>query len=222
MIDRGTALVLALTAAFATGCADAGVEEMVARPKLGPADGAAAAARRVVLFRAVVDVDGQILDEPWSLHYFSGLRPFTVVGPKDVRLASRRSFLPGRPDAGASDAGWAFLALPPGAYQLAFEGMAIRFAMAGAQFIDSDAIPIGRSPPAVFVVPADSNLVYAGTFNFTCHQAKGGPDALKVECTKWEVRDEARLAGRIAETSLSQYGPMQEALASAPQWTRSP
>jgi hypothetical protein len=216
MISQRTGLALALVAALSAGCADQGAKQMATRPKPGASEAGGAGERRVVLFRAVVDVAGEPLEEPWSPHFPSGLRLFTVVGPKDARLTSRRSFLPGRPTSAASDAGWAFLALPPGAYQLVFEGMAIRFAMAGAQFISSEAVPIGRSPPSVFVVPSDASLFYIGTFSFTCHEPTSSPDSLKVECTNLEVRDEAQLARQIAQTSLSQYGPMQEALASVP------
>ena len=130
MISQRTALALALVAALSAGCADQGAKQMTTRPKPGTSEGGDAAERRVVLFRAVVDVGGEPMDEPWSLH-FSGLRLFTVVGPKDARLTSRHSFLPGRPSSAASDNGWGFFALPPGAYQLVFEGNAIRFAMAG-------------------------------------------------------------------------------------------
>jgi hypothetical protein len=188
---------------------------MVIKPKPGVTEVGGAAERRVVLFRAVVDVDGEPMEEPWSLH-FSGLGLFTVVGPKDTSLTRRRSFLPGRPDSSASDAGWGFLALPPGAYQLVFEGTAIRFAMAGAQFFSSEAVPIGRSPPSGFVVPPDASLIYIGTFSFSCRKPTSRPDALKLECTTLEIRDEAKLARQIAQTSLSQYGSVQEAPASAP------
>jgi len=216
MSNERTWLVFALVAALSAGCTDQGVKQMVTKPRPGTSEGAGAVQRRVVLFRAQLDVDGEPMDEPWTLHW-SGLRLFTIVGPKDARLTSRRSFLPGRPTAAASDEGWAFLALPPGAYQLAFEGMAIRFSMAGAQFTSTEAVPIGRSPASVFVVPSDASSIYIGTFSFMCHEPTSGSDALKLECTSLEIRDDAKLARQIAQTSLSKYGPMQEALASAPE-----
>ena len=207
--------ILALVAAvLSAGCADPGVKQMVAKPAPFTSEGANSAERRVVLFRAVVDIDGVPMEEPWSLH-FSGLGLFTVVGPQDASLTGMHSFLPGHPNASASDEGWAFLALPPGTYQLLFEGTAIRFALAGAQFFSSEAVPIGRSPPSVFVVPPDAGLIYIGTFNFTCHEPTSRPDALKVECSTLEIRDEAQPARQIAQTSFAKYGPMQEALASA-------
>ncbi len=116
-----TGLALALIAVLSAGCADQGTKQMVIKPKLGTSEGAGAAERRVVLFRAEVDVGGEPLEEPWSLH-LDGLRLFTIVAPKDARLISRHSFLPGRPDSASSDAGWGFLALPPGAYQLGVRG----------------------------------------------------------------------------------------------------
>jgi hypothetical protein len=207
--------ILALVVALSAGCADPGVKQMVAKPLV--AEGASnSAERRVVLFRAVVDIDGVPMEEPWSLH-LSGLGLFTVVGPKGATLTSRHSFLPGRPNAVASDEGWAFLALPPGTYQLLFEGSAIQFALAGGQYFSSEAVPIGRSPPSLFVVPPDAGLIYIGTFSFKCHKPASRPDALKAECTTLEIRDEAQLARQIAQTSLDKYGPMQEALASAPE-----
>jgi hypothetical protein len=215
MIRRSAGLILVLLAAVSSGCADQNVKQMVVKPKPDATAAGGAPERKVVLFRAVVDVEGAPMEEPWSFH-FSGLGLFTVVGPKGESLTARHSFLPGRPDVAASDAGWAFVALPPGTYQLAFEGTAIRFAMAGAQYYGSEAVPIGRSPPSGFVVPADAGLIYIGTFNFACHQPTGRPDALKLECTTLEIRDEAQEARKIAQTSLTQYGPIQEALASAP------
>lgn len=205
-----------MVVALSAGCADPGVKEMVAKPKPFTGEGASSAERRVVLFRAVVEIDGKPMEEPWSLH-FSGLGLFTVVGPKDASRTSRRSFLPGRPDAVASDAGWAFLALPPGTYELLFEGTAIRFALAGAQDVSSEAVPIGRSPPATFVVPPDAGLIYIGTFSFTCHEPTSHPEALKAECTAFEIRDEAPDARKIAQTSLGKYEPMQEMLALPPE-----
>jgi len=215
MIRRSAGLILVLLAAVSSGCADQNVKQMVAKPKPDATAAGGAPERKVVLFRAVVDVEGTPMEEPWSFH-FSGLGLFTVVGPKGASLTARPSFLPGRPDVAASDSGWAFVALPPGAYQLAFEGTAIRFAMAGAQYFGSEAVPIGRSPPSGFVVPSDAGLIYIGTFNFACHQPTSQPDALKLECTALEIRDQAPEARKIAQTSLSEYVPIQEALASAP------
>jgi hypothetical protein len=210
-----TGLALALIALLSAGCADQGTKQMVIKPKLGTSEAAGAAERRVVLFRAEVDVGGEPMEEPWSLH-LDGLRLFTIVAPKDARLTSRHSFLPGRPDSASSDAGWGFLALPPGAYQLAFEGTAMRFVMDGAQDFSSEAVPVGRSPASTFVVPPDAASIYIGTFSFTCHEPSSRPDALKIECTALGIRNDAELARQIAQTALSKYGPMQEALASPP------
>ncbi len=207
--------VFALVALLSAACADQGVKQMVAKPKPFAAEGAGSAERRVVLFRGVVDIEGTPMEGPWSFH-FNGLGLFTVVGAKPANLTRLHSFLPGRPSAPASDDGWAFLALPPGTYQLVFEGTAIRFALAGAQYYSSEAVPIGRSPPSVFVVSPDAGLIYIGTFSFTCHEPTSRPDALKLECTALEIRDEAQQARQIAQTSLSQYGALQEALASPP------
>jgi hypothetical protein len=214
MSSGRTWLALALVAVLSGGCADQGVKQMTTKPKAGASEAGAAPERRVALFRVIIEVDGEPMDEPWTLHW-SGLRLFTIVAPKDAQLASRHSFLPGRPSAAAGDEGWGFVAVPPGAYQLVFEGMAIRFAMTGARFIGSEAVPIGRSPPSTFAVPSDANLIYIGTFTFACHQPNG-PDAVKLECASLEIRNEAQRARQIAQTSLDKYGPLQEALASGP------
>jgi len=214
MIGLRTALTVVLAAMVTMGCADKGIKQMTTRPK--PPDGGSGDERRVVLFRAVIDVGEEAMEDPWGVHW-SGLRLFTVVGPAGAKLASLHSFLPGRPDAASSDNGWGFVALPPGEYQLVFEGNAMRFAMPGAQFYGLEALPVARTPPALFSVPADANLLYIGTFAFACHEPMGAPESLKLECKTLEVRDEAKAAQQIAQTALAKYGPLQEALATPPQ-----
>lgn len=201
-----------LVAALAIGCADQSIKQMTTRPN--PTEGGGDE-RRVVLFRVAVDVGDEAMEDPWGVHW-SGLRLSTVVGPAGAKLTSLHSFLPGRPDAASSDNGWGFVALPPGEYQLVFEGNAMRFAMVGAQYYGLEALPVARSPPAIFAVPADGNLVYIGTFAFKCEQPTSSPDSLKLECKTLEVRDETKAAQQIAQTSLVKYGPMREALATPP------
>ena len=84
MIGQKTALTFVLVAALAMGCADQSIKQMTTRPK--PAEGAAEQ-RRVVLFRAVVDVGEEAMEDPWGVHW-SGLRLFTVVGPVGAKLKS--------------------------------------------------------------------------------------------------------------------------------------
>jgi len=216
MDSERTCLILALAAILLVGCSDQGIKQMTTRPAAGTNQAGGGAERRVALFRVIIDVDGEPMDEPWTLHW-SGLRVFTVVAPWGARLTSRQSFLPGRPNAAAADDGWGFVAVPPGAYQLVFEGMAIRFAMAGAQFVSSEAVSFGRSPPSIFNVPGDANLIYIGTFDFACHRPLDSRDDLKLECTSLEIRNEAPRARQIAQTSLEKYGPLQEVLALPPE-----
>jgi hypothetical protein len=197
---------LAFFAIVAAGCAQQRTAPMTTRPP--PAAGNGSAERKVVLFRAVLDVDGKQMDEPWSLH-LSGLRLFTVVGPAQASLAALDSFLPGQLGATAADAGWAFVALPAGAYQLQFEGAAIRFAMAGSQYNSSDGVAVGRSPPSVFVLPADGSLFYIGTFSFGCQQLTRGMDPARLECRTLRIDDETQLAQQIARLTFDAYGPMQ-------------
>src|SRR5262250_3398047 len=100
MIDRTLRFALALLVLLAMGCADKSIKQMTTRPK--PPDGGAADERRVVLFRVVVDVGEEAMEDPWGVHW-SGLRVFTVVAPAGAKLTSAHSFLPGRPDASSSD-----------------------------------------------------------------------------------------------------------------------
>jgi hypothetical protein len=202
---RRVGLALAFIALVAAGCAQQSTAPMTTRP---PATaGSASAERKVVLFRVVLDVDGKQLDEPWSLH-LNGLRLFTVVGPADASLAALDSFLPGQLGATAASDGWAFVALPAGAYQLQFEGAAIHFAMAGAQYNNTDAVAFGRSPPSVFVLPADGSLFYIGTFSFSCQQLARGMDSARLECKTLRIDDETQLAQPIARLTFDAYGPM--------------
>ena len=210
-LRRGSVFVF--VAVLAMGCADQSIKQMTTRPKLAERG---ADERRVVLFRVVVDVGDEAMEDPWAVHW-SGLRMFTVVGPVGAKLTSRHSFLPGRPDAASSDNGWGFVALPPGEYQLVFEGSAMRFSMPGAQPYGLEALPVWRSPPSTFTVPAEGNLIYIGTFAFACQEPVSSPESLKLECNTLEVRDEAKAAQQIAQTALVKYGPMQEALATPPQ-----
>jgi hypothetical protein len=209
-IGRRTGWVLGLALAFSGGCADQGLEQLAKRPASGAAEGAGAAQRKVVLFRVALDAGGKSMDAPWSLH-LTGLRLFAVVGPADAGLSARNSFEPGWPDAVSSDNGWAFVALPPGAYQLAIEGTAMRFTMAGSQYVASDALmPIARSPPVRFIVPPDPGLFYIGTFNFTCERVMSNAESLRLECRNLEISNEAELARQVAQKSFGEYGAMRE------------
>jgi hypothetical protein len=209
-IGRATGRAAGLVLALLAGCADKPAIEMTTRPVPGADQAAGAAQRKVVLFRAVLEAGGREMDAPWSLH-LSGLRLFSVVGPANAPLSSLSSFEPGWPDAASSDNGWAFVALAPGAYQLAFEGMAMRFAMAGSQYIKSETtLPVGRSPPAVVVVPPDGGLFYIGTFNFSCERVMSSTESLRLECMSMAIRNEAELARQVAHRAFSAYEPMQE------------
>ncbi len=194
-LARAAGLALALVAALAAGCAQQRTAPMTSRPPVAAANGSGE--RKVVLFRAVLDVDGTQMDEPWSLH-LSGMRLFTVVGPADASLASQDSFLPGQLGATAAGAGWAFVALPAGAYQLQLEGTAIRFAMAGSQYNSTDGVAVGRSPASVFVLPADGSLFYIGTFSFGCQHLTRGMDPVRLECASLTINDETQLAQQVA------------------------
>ena len=219
MINHRTALVLTMIAAPSAGCAESGVKKMVTMPKACPTEATGAACPAIVMFRAAVDLDGKVMQAPFSA--FHSTLFLTAVGPKDTVLTPGHGILPGRLDSTALDAGWAFLALPPGPYQLALEGLGVRFTMSGAQLIVMAGAPIGLSIPSAFVVPPGVRLIYVGTFGLTCHKADGKRGALSAECTTLAVRDESELARQIAQTSLSEFGPMQEVAASVPEAKRS-
>ena len=212
MINHRVALVLAVLAALSAGCAGSEVKKMVTMPRTCQTEGVGAACPVVVMFRATVDLDGKAMQAPFSA--FHSPLFLTAVGPKDTVLTPGHGILPGRLDSTAGDAGWAFLALPPGAYQLAFQGLGVRFAMSGAQLTVMAGAPIGLSIPYVFVVPPDVRLIYIGTFSLTCHKPGRKQGALSAECTTLEVRDESELARQIAQTALSESGPMQKVSAS--------
>lgn len=205
-LARTSAWVLALAVALSGGCADRGLDLLTKRPPSGTDEGTAAA-RKVVLFRVVADTDGVPLDAPWTLH-MSGLRLFVVVGPANARLRSLSPIEPGPLDASSSDTGWAFVALPPGDYQLAIKGTAVRFSMPGSHYTPSDmAMPVGRSPPVVFAVPQDAQLFYIGTLRFSCERMIDRTESLRLDCARLEVGNEIELAREVAQRSLSAYGP---------------
>jgi hypothetical protein len=116
------------------------------------------------------------------------------------------------------DAGWGFVTLPPGTYQIAFAAHRTRFVMPGAQ---RAALAFGQSGSAQFEVPADATIVYVGTFGFTCHDVDRWWGYVEHECTNPEVRDERDLALQVGSGSLSRFEPMQTALASIPSVERS-
>jgi hypothetical protein len=208
---RRSAWALALGVALSAGCADQGADLLTKRPPPGAAEGTAAPQRKVVLFRVAVEADGVPLDAPWTVHW-SGLRLFVVVGPANARLGSLTAVEPGPLDAASSDNGWGFVTLPPGGYQLAFEGTAIRFNMPGSHFTPSDmAMPVGRSPPTVFAVPPDAQLFYIGTFRFSCERVIDRSESLRLECAHLEIRNEIEPAREVANRSLADYGPPAEA-----------
>ncbi|HTS55656.1 MAG TPA: hypothetical protein VMH26_20495, partial [Burkholderiales bacterium] len=165
----------------------------------------------VVVFRVAVEEDGKPIQATlstrprWKWHYLVN------VGPPPRPLDTGRTFAAGQLDATSSDAGWGFLTLPPGTYHLAFAAYRTKFAMPGAQ---RAALGFGQSGASQFEVPADANVLYVGTFALTCHRVDRWWFYEEHECTKLEVRDEEGLAGQVASTSLSRFGPMRTALAS--------
>ena len=85
--------------------------------------------------------------------------------------------------------------------------------MPGAQ---RAALGFGQSGASQLEVPADTALLYIGTFGFSCHKADRWWGYVEHECTGLELRDEDELARQVASASLSRFGPMRTALASTP------
>jgi hypothetical protein len=165
----------------------------------------------VVLFRVTTDsaagsVEATLSTLPhWKWHYLVNV---ALTGKP---LGSGQAFGAGQLDPAPRDAGWGFVTLPAGTYQLAFAAYRTRFAMAGSQ---RAALGFGQSSSAQLEVPADAAIVYVGTFAFACHKADRGWGYVEHECTKLEVRDERELALQVASGSLSRFAPMQTTLAS--------
>ena len=202
---------LFVTLACSTGCAERGTREMVTEPSARQTE-RPVSERAMVMFRVAMDLDGEVVDAPFSA--FRSTPLLTNVASAGVPLTPGRGFLPGGFDLESHRAGWAFLALPAGRYRLAFEGVSMRFDMAGAEVRVIAGTPIGVSTPSTVVVPSNVRLVYIGTFALTCHKVRvkrGSPDAA---CTALEVRDETELARQIVRSSLVQDGTVPKLLAS--------
>ena len=212
-----TGFALILIATLAVGCAH-GTKQLTSLPKEGDASRGSGAPGTVVLFRLTVDDEGKpgqatLSTLPrWKQHYLVNVEP---IGH---RLDAGRAFDAGQLDPMSREAGWGFLTLPPGTYQLAFAAHRTRFTMSGAQ---RAALGFGQSGAAQLQVPATANLLYIGTFGFTCHKVDRWWGYVDRECTKLALRDEQELARRVASTSLGGFGPMQLGLASTPPVERS-
>src|SRR5262245_36041004 len=60
------AAVLTVTTALSAGCAERGVKEMVTIPESRQTEGAASERRALVMFRVAMELDGQVVDAPFS------------------------------------------------------------------------------------------------------------------------------------------------------------
>ncbi len=194
------AIALALT--LLAGCAGQDHKAVRSRPPIETDQAADSTLRKVVLFRVVVDSGGRTMDAPWTRH-FSGTGLYTIIAPANGSLANTSGFEPGRPDSASSDNGWGFLSLTPGAYQLAIEGTAIRFAMPGAKNADSEvSVPVGRAPPLLFVVPPQAGVYYIGTITLTCEDAMAYGESVRLICNEQTVRSEIKQASQVAARAV--------------------
>ena len=214
-ISHAMAVVLTVTAA---GCAAPRVKDMVTMPDARQTGGTVSERRVLVTFKVAMELDGQVVEAPFS--GFHSMSLLTSVGAAGTALTPGHGFVPGGFDLESHRSGWAFLALSPGRYQLAFEGLGVRFDTAGAQFTVVAGAPIGLSSPYTIVVPSDVRLFYVGTFALTCHTLAGQRGAPDAACAMLDVRDESASADQIARTRLSRYGPMLVVLGSASDATR--
>jgi hypothetical protein len=206
-------LAFVVLAAVAMACADSSTR-MASLPSEAGAQRKGDVRGAVVLFRVAVDDDGKpaqvtLSTVPrWRWHYLVN------VDPAGHPLDPGKAFASGQLDAESRDAGWGFVTLPPGTYQLSFAAYRTRFALPGAQ---RAALGFGQSGASRLEVPADAALLYIGTFGFTCHKVDRWWGYVEHECTTLEVRDEEELARQVASAPLRRFGPMRTALASAPQ-----
>jgi hypothetical protein len=203
---------LLATVVFTIGCAERGTKEMITVPAGRQTEEAGSEPRAMVMFRVAMDLDGQAVEAPLSA--FRSMSLLTNVAPAGVALTAGRGFLPGGLDLESHRAGWAFLALPAGRYQLAFEGVSVRFDTPGAELRITAGAPIGLSSTATIVVPPDARLIYIGTFALTCHKLRAKRGAPEAACATLEVRDELDLARQVAQSSFSNYGSVLKVLAS--------
>jgi hypothetical protein len=135
----------------------------------------------------------------WAWHYLVN------VSPISQSLDIRRSFASGQLDTASMDAGWGFLTLAPGVYQLAFAAYRTSFSMPGAQ---RGALGFGQSQAARLEVPVDASLIYIGTFAFKCAHATRWWFYEEHLCSELAILDDAELAHQVATTSLNRFGTM--------------
>jgi len=203
-IGLSPSLHLIALAFLVAGCA-ASTRQMTSLPKQGTAGDV------VVLFRVAADEDGKPVPAILTPSPRWKWRLQVNVGPTSHALSAERTFTAGQLDATAQEAGWAFLTLTPGAYQLAFAAYRTRFAMPGAQ---RGALGFGQSQGAELEVPRDAGLLYVGTFSFTCQRLNRWWGYAERECTRLEIRDEEALAREVAVASLGRFGALRTELAS--------
>jgi len=199
-----TSLQLIVLAVIAAACA-ASTRQMTSLPKEGRADDV------VVLFRVAADEDGRSVPTMLSRSPRWKWRLQVNVGPTSHPLDTSRTFTAGQLDAAAQQAGWGFVTLSPGAYQLAFAAYRTRFAMPGAQ---RGALGFGQSQGSELEVPRDVGLLYIGTFSFTCQRLNRWWAYAEHECTRLEIHDEETLARQVAIASLRRFGTLRTELAS--------
>jgi hypothetical protein len=175
-----------------------GTKQMTSLPDTGSESG-----RAVVLFRVTVTQDSEPVramlstSSRWKWHYLVN------VGPKSQPLDTAGTFPAGQLGAESMDAGWGFLTLPPGVYELAFAAHRTTFAMRGAQ---RAALGFGQSPAARLEVPADAPLIYVGTFAFTCESATRWWSYEEHQCSELTIHDDEALVRELATTSLLRFG----------------
>ena len=111
--------------------------------------------------------------------------------PAECRGAGGRCALKA-PSSESRERGWRYVVLPPGSYRLLPHR---RLALSGYSFR--------------LRVPRGPSLLYAGTFNFDCPEARR-PSPFRVCAVT--VADESGAAGALARTAFADYGPPSTAL----------
>jgi hypothetical protein len=205
-------LSLIVLVSVAIACADSS-KRMTTLPSETAVHGKGEVRGAVVLFRVAVQSDGKPAQATLSSIPRFKWHLLVNVGPPGHPLDTGKAFASGQLDPALREAGWGFVTLPPGTYQLAFAAYRTRFTLPGAQLTT---LGFGQTGASQFDVPTDTTSLYIGTFDFSCHKVTRSLAYVDHECDTLEVRDEDELAHQIAATSLSRFEPMRTAIASTP------
>jgi len=192
-----------------------------------PNPDAAPPQRAVVLLRLAVKYEGKSIESPFSIHLY---RPW--FSGRYLRISSQDHGVTllnvGYASSESRRAGWFWLSLEPGNYDLTFAaqngqlGPNVTSAGFQKQLILSPEKQLPMGPalwgPFRIQVPRDVKLVYAGTLALDCDEGKDidlwtrWGLAIHYSCDSEQILDEGDLARQVAAASLARFGPPTTAL----------